>query len=103
MAVVTVAPTTIKPDRYEDYLEVVRKAKAVVEKNGGKNVRVLAGMVAGEATGSFVFISEADDFAAAGAQLDKNLADPTMVALMSTGPASPLARFQVSMWVDVPL
>jgi hypothetical protein len=89
MAVATVATTTTKPDRYDDYLDVVRRAKAVVLRNGVRNVRTLAALVAGEATGSFAFTSEADDFAAASAVLDKTLAVAETVALMSTGPASP--------------
>src|SRR5262245_40783718 len=103
MAVVTVSPTTIKPDQYEEFVAHIRKVKGIIEKNGAKNVRLLAGLVAGEATESFVFTSEADDFAAAGAIMDKSLADPEIVALMSTGPESPLVGYQISMWVDVPL
>ena len=32
MAVVTSAIITVKPDRFEEYLEVARRAKAIVEK-----------------------------------------------------------------------
>jgi hypothetical protein len=103
MAVLTASQTTIKPDRYEDYLDVCRKAKTLTEKHGAKNVRLLAALVAGEATGSFIFVSEADDFAAAGAVLDKALSDPEMRTLLSTGTASPYAGYQISQWVDVPL
>jgi hypothetical protein len=104
MAVVTVATTTVKPDRYEEYVEqVARKAKAINEKNGAKNVRLLAGLVAGQATGSLVFISENDDWAAMGATFDKNLADPELIAMLSTGEGSPVASYQVTQWVDVPL
>ena len=104
MAVVTVATITLKPDRYEEYVEkVARPAKAISEKAGAKNVRLLAGLVAGEATGSLAFISEADDYAAAGALMQKTMADPEIRAMMSTGTASPLASFQVTQWVDVPL
>jgi hypothetical protein len=104
MAVVTVTTLTVKPDRYQEYLDqVARKAKPIIEKAGGKNVRLLAGLVAGQATGSLVFIFEADDFSAFGATSDKFLADPEFVALMSTGTASPVASYQATMWVDVPL
>ena len=67
---------TVKPDRFEDYLDLAAKAKVIVEKCGGKNVRLLTALVAGEATGSFAFIEEADDFAALGAAFDKFMADP---------------------------
>jgi hypothetical protein len=103
MAVVTVATTTVKPDRYAEYVEQMRTMKAINEKNGAKNVRVLAGLVAGAATGTFVWISEADDFAAAGAVIDKTLADPEVQKMMSTGTASPVANYQTTMWVDLPL
>ena len=66
-------------------------------------MRLLAGLVAGQATGTLVYMSEADDFAAAGAQMDKAMADPEIVAMLSTGTASPVASFQVTQWVDVPL
>ena len=37
MAVVTVSTTTVKPDRYEEYVEqVARKAKPIMEKHGAK-------------------------------------------------------------------
>ena len=106
MAVVTVVTLTVKPDRFEDELDDLRKSKALAEKNGSKNVRVLAAMVAGEQTGTLAFISEADDFASSGAALDKFLTDPegqAMMAAANTG-ASPLAAgFQLTTWVDVPL
>ncbi len=40
MAVVSVATLTDKPDRYPDDVDqVARKAKAIIEKSGGKNTR----------------------------------------------------------------
>jgi hypothetical protein len=104
MAVVQVTTLTVKPDRYQEYVDqVARKAKAIIEKSGGKNVRLLAGLVAGEATGTMAFTVEADDFSSYGAIWDRLLADPELVALMSTGSASPTAAYQTSLWVDVPL
>ena len=106
MAVVTVATATVKPDRMEDFLEDMRKIKTIVEKTGGKNVRVLTAVVAGEATGTMAFISESDDFAASGAATDKFFADPEALALVSsmTGTAGTLAAgYQTAYWVDIPL
>ncbi len=104
MAVVNVTTVTVKPDRYEEYLEqTARKAKALIEKHGGKNCRLLAALVAGEATGSLAFTFEADDFAAWGAVGDKFMADPEGVSMFSTGTASPIAALQITAWVDVPL
>ena len=105
MAVVNVTTFTAKPDRFEDAIADARKTKALLEKHGGKNVRVLAGLVAGEATGSLAFIWEADDFAGYGAVQDKFFADPEGMAMVqSTGTsASPVPGFQGTLWVDVPL
>jgi hypothetical protein len=105
MAVVQVVTVAVKPDRMEDYLALVRRIKPLLEKCGDRNIRVLTGVVAGEATGSVVFSAEVDDFAAAGGALDKFLADPEGQAAMATTTASdsPTASYQVSYWMDIPL
>jgi hypothetical protein len=105
MAVVNVTTLTVKPDRFEDYVDLVRKVKAITARNGGRNVRLLAALVAGEVTGSLAFTYEADDFAAMGAMGDKLMADPEGLAVMSTlnTSSSPVAGYQSSYWVDVPL
>ena len=102
MAVVTVATMTIKPDRMEDYLDNARKSKAIMEKHGAKNVRLLAAVVAGEATGTLAFISEADGPAAQGAFTKQYMADPERPRTLNTS-ASPIASAQITMWVDIPL
>ena len=106
MAVVSVTTLTVKPDRFEDALAELRKIKAFTEKCGGKKVRLVTALVAGQATGSFAFISEADDFGAIGAVTDKFLGDPEGQAIFaragsSTGPLGSVA--QTAYWVDVPL
>ena len=100
-----VATTTVKPDGYEAYVEVARKSKAIIERCGGKNIRLLAALVAGEATGSLVFIFEADDLAAYGAVGDKFVADPAGQALAASAntSGSPIASQQQTAWVDIPL
>jgi hypothetical protein len=105
MAVVNVTTFTVRPDRFEDALADNRKAKAILEKHGARNVRVLAGLVAGQATGTLAFIFEADDFASWGAVEDKFFADPEGMALVqSTGAsAGPIPGFQSAVYVDVPL
>ena len=105
MAVLAASTVTAKPDRYEDFVGDCRKTKTIMEKNGAQNVRLLAGLVSGEATGSFVFTYEAADFGAAGAMLDKFLADPEGLGLITSTNTTtgPTASFQSSMWVDVPL
>jgi hypothetical protein len=105
MAVVSVATLTIKPDRYEDFLADTRKSKAILEKCGARNVRLLAALTAGQASGSLALTWEADDFGAQGAVLDKFLADPEGLALITSTntTAGPTAGFQSTIWVDVPL
>jgi hypothetical protein len=84
MAVVFVNTETVKPDRYDDYLTQIRQTKAVVERCGGNGVRLLAALVAGEATGSMAFIVEADDFGAMGAVTDKIFSDPGGQAILAS-------------------
>ena len=105
MAVVSVTTLTVKPDRFDEALADVRKVKAIFEKIGARNVRLLAALVAGEATGGLAFTYEADDFAAQGAMQDKFFADPEGLALTSAvnTTAGPVAGFQSTIWVDVPL
>ena len=105
MAVVSVTTFSVRPDGYEDALADLRKTKAVVERCGGKNVRLLAALVAGEATGRLAFITEADDFGAIGAATDKILSDPEGQAVMAkvNTSATALGSVQGAYWVDVPL
>jgi hypothetical protein len=105
MAAVAVTTLAVKPDRWEDFLGDTRKAKSIMEKCGARNVRVLAGLVAGEATGTVTFLYEADDFAGYGRVYDKFMSDPEGLGLIqSTGATtSPVSGFQSSLWVDVPL
>ena len=103
MAVLSVTTLTVKPDRMGDFVEQARKAKAILEKHGGRNCRLISGVVAGEATGAFVFTVEADDFAGMGAVQDKVMTDPDAAAIMTLGTANPAAGYQISYWVDIPL
>jgi hypothetical protein len=103
MAVVATTIIQVKPDRWEEGVELTRKAKSITEGHGGKNFRMLAGHVAGQQTGTVVVTVEVDNFVAYGALEDKILADPQRVAMMSGGEGSPIAGFQTSLFVDVPL
>jgi hypothetical protein len=103
MAVVVVTTLAAKPDRYEDFLAELRSAKAIMEKHGARSVRVLAGTVAGEATGTVVFTEEFDDFAQYGRYTDAVMADPEVIRMMTPSAGNPTASFQVALWVDMPL
>jgi hypothetical protein len=104
MTVLAVTALTIKPDRYEDFLETTKKSKSILEKCGAKNVRLIVGM-SGRSSGSFVLTHEANDHAASGAILDKFLADSDGLALMmqSGTEDGPTVSWQTSTWVEIPL
>jgi hypothetical protein len=103
MAVVTTTIVQVKPDRFQEWLEVMRKVSPIMEQAGGKNIRVLVGLVAGQQTGSVVVTQEGDDFAAAGATLDRVFADPEIQKALALGEGNPIAGWQTSFYVDVPL
>ena len=105
MGVMSVTTYTVKPDRYDDFLSDVRTSKPILERSGAQNIRMVAALVAGEATGTLALTWEADGFAAQGAVLDKLLADPEMLALISSvnTTAGTTTGFQATTWVDVPL
>ncbi len=106
MAVVSVTTLTVKPDGYEEALVEIRKVKAFTEKCGGKNVRLVAALVAGQATGTLSFITEADDFGANAALTDSFLSDPEGQAIFARANSSARpfgSAGQTTLWVDVPL
>jgi hypothetical protein len=88
---------------FEEFVEQIRRATGMLEGYGAKNIRWLAGLVAGQQTGTIVVSKEFDDFAAFGAFEDKVLADPQIRELLSTGADSPMSGFQTSLFVDVTL
>jgi hypothetical protein len=105
MAVVAVSTLTVKPDHYDDFLVEARQVKTIVERSGGKNVRMLAALVAGEATGSLAVIAEADDWTAYGAAQDKLYGDPEFRPILARGNSSAghINSIQTTVWVEVPL
>jgi hypothetical protein len=103
MAVVSTTTVQVKQDRFQEWLDNFRKVKPIMEQAGAQNVRVLAGLVAGEATGTIVVVSESNDFASAGALLDQAFADQEIQRQLSLGEGNPMAGWQTSLFVDVPL
>jgi hypothetical protein len=103
MAVVSTTTVQVKPDRFQEWLDQMRKAKAIMDKTGANNIRVLVGLVAGQTTGTILVTSETDDFAGAGTVMDKSFADPEIQKILTLGDAGPMAGFQTSLFVDVPL
>jgi hypothetical protein len=103
MAVVSTTTVQVKPDRFQEWLDTMRKVKPIMEKAGARDTRVLVGLVAGEATGTIVVVSEADDFAGAGAVFDHVFADPEVQKALALGEGNPMIGWQTSLFVDVPL
>jgi hypothetical protein len=66
-------------------------------------VRLLAGLVAGQQTGTIVLTEEFDDLAAYGVYHDKVLVNGDIRAMMSSSPENPVTGFQTSLFIDVPL
>jgi hypothetical protein len=99
MAVISVATLT-SGDNWEQFLEANKKAKAILEKYGAKNVRLLAPVAGAEPSGTFHSTFEADDLATLGKILDSIYADPDMLALMMSGASS---SWTSSILGDIPL
>ncbi len=103
MTVMTTAFITVKPGRFEEYQQNAGKVKSILESLGAKNVRLFAGFIAGEATGRLIFASEGDDLAAAGAYINKGLANPELQKMLTLGDDNPMASYQITQWIEVPL
>ena len=104
MAVVSAATFTVKPDRFEERWEKSARPRRSL-RSAVRRCAIAGRPRGGEATGSLAFIFEADDFGAYGAAMDKFMADPEGMALLSAvnTTAGPVAGFQGTLWVDVPL
>ena len=90
MAVVSVATMTLQPGGYAAFTELHKKSKAILERCGAKNVRLLGTLVAGQASASIAMSWEADNYSAYGAVMDIG------------SPDNPIASFQSSLWTDIP-
>jgi hypothetical protein len=105
MTVVSTTNIALKPGGYEAFLDQTRKSKELLERCGAKKVRVLATLLAGQATGGIALAWEAGDHAKYGAVMDKFLADPEGSAMIirTSGADSPIASFQSSLWIEIDL
>jgi hypothetical protein len=103
MAVISVTVLAVKPGRYDDFAKQQKDAEALLEKCGAKNLRLMVGLTAGEASGSMVSTFEADDFEAHGKVLNAFFAGGgTEIMQAISGADSPIASWQSSTYVDVP-
>ena len=99
MAVVAASTVTLKPGAYPAFLEYHGKTKAVLERLGARNVRLM-GSIGGDAGGALAVSMEFDDYASYGKFTDAMLADPDGMAMLSSigTDESPLVSFQQTVW-----
>jgi hypothetical protein len=103
MAITSVTVLAVKPGRFEDFMKQQNEAEALLERCGAKNLRLMVGLTAGEASGSIVSTFEADDFSAHGKVLDAFFAGGGVEIMQAIGgDDSPIESWQSSTYVDVP-
>ena len=66
-------------------MEENKKGKAILEKNGAKNVRYLAEVAGSTPSGTVILTYEADDMTSLGKIMDAVFADPEILAMMQSG------------------
>jgi hypothetical protein len=101
MPVTNVTTLTVKPGGWDEMMENVKKAKVILERHGGRNVRLLVPVSGGGPSGTAHSTFEADDLAGVGKVLDGIYADPEMVALMMKGAES--ASWESSILAELPI
>jgi len=101
MPVTNVTTLTVQAGGWDDMLENVKTAKAILERHGGRNVRLMVPVSGGGPSGTAHTTFEADDLAAVGKVLDGIYADPEMVAVMMKGAES--STWESSILVELPL
>ena len=83
MAVANVTTITVQNlDGWNQMMDGYQKSKAILEKYGAKNVRLLVPVSGGGPSGTVHSIFEADDLAALGQILNSIYVDPEMIAVM---------------------
>jgi hypothetical protein len=103
MAVMSVTIVTVKPGRFEDYLAMAKRSEGLLTDCGAKNVRLIVGLAAGEASGSMVTTWEADTFTEYGKVTDAFFEKGGTEIMNENGSAdSPIVSWQSSTYVDVP-
>jgi hypothetical protein len=99
MAVIGVTQASVPPGGGAAAIEIQKRAKALIEKHGGKNYRAMFGMEAGDATGVIASTWEAADYAEHGMIMGRILADPEVQALMAEAPTG----WRTTAWIEIPL
>ena len=103
MAIMSVTVMTIKPGRYAEFLAGTAEADELLKKSGAKNLRLIAGLAAGEGSGTIVSTWEADDFEDFGKISQAFFENGGTDVMEGVGSAdSPVASWQNSIFVDIP-
>jgi hypothetical protein len=100
-----VVTARINPGRYDDWLEMTRRAAKIVERHGANNMRVMRSALGAETYNTTVFVSEHTNLEALGAFLDETNADGELVAMLTevNGPHSPIQLLGETLVQEVPL
>jgi len=99
VTVINASTLTLKPGAYPAFLEQHGKTKAVLERLGAKNVRLM-GTIGGDAGVAIAVSMEFDDYAGYGKFMDAMLADQDgLAALTSIGTdENPIVSYQQTVW-----
>lgn len=100
MAVISVTTLTVAPGNWDQFIEENKKSKAILERNGAKNVRYLAEVAGSMPSGIVILTYEADDMGSLGKIMDAAFADPEILAMMQNGSA---ASWTSSILGEIPL
>ena len=105
MAALSITHLTIRPGRYEDLVEAIKQTRDIMGRHGAQSTHLYAGLIAGEASGTFLAVSVFEDMAGAGAGVQGFVSDPDGVQLMTDtlAPDGPTEDWSGSMWMEVPL
>src|SRR4051812_8597920 len=105
MTVVTTYLAQLKPGRFEDALEMSRRAAKPLERLGAHNVRVLRGVASAETFGGFVMTMEYENNEAYGESYDRIMTDDEMLSVMAQADSetSPYSSQGIVVGMEIPL
>ncbi len=101
MTVVNTTTLTFTAGGWDKLVEDVTKSKAILERHGAKNVRLLVPVSGPMGAGTAVTTLEADTHADMGKIMDAIFADPDMIAMMMSTEGA--TSWTASTFIDIPL
>jgi hypothetical protein len=105
MTVTSSTQSIVNPGRLQDAVALAGQAAKLLERHGASDVRLLAAIIAGEATGTLDLESEYPDVEGWGASSDSMVGDTELQQLMDVarGPNSPVHIVNQVLTSDIPL